>query len=167
MASVPGVPSSRIPSMWKRIASRMFFSASSTELLDAFEQQLFQAKKKRRLLGAADRSRSILQRSVTAAAATTTTEVATRGAAIALLGLVDLQRATAEVLAIESLHGALCIGARHFDEAEATRASGFAIVHQRHLVDGAVGGEVGAHLVFGGVKRQISNVKFRHKTTHK
>jgi hypothetical protein len=45
MASVPGVPSSRIPSMWKRIASRMFFSASSTELLDAFEQQLFQAKK--------------------------------------------------------------------------------------------------------------------------
>jgi hypothetical protein len=30
-----------------------------------------------------------------------------------------------------------------------------------------VGGEVGAHLVFGGVKRQISNVKFRHKTTHK
>jgi len=104
---------------------------------------------------------------IPAATTTATTEVATRGATITLLGFVDLQRTTAEVLAIERLHGAGGIGIRHFNEAEATGASGFAIVHQRHFVDGAVGGEVGAHLVFGGVKRQISNVKFRHKTTHK
>src|ERR1043165_6105221 len=110
--------------------------------------------------GAVDRMRSIFGRSVTAAAATTTTEVATRGATIALLGFIDLQRTTAEVLAIESLHGARGIGARHFDEAEATGASGFAIVHQRHLFNGAMGGEVGTHLVFGGIERQISNVKF-------
>ena len=102
---------------------------------------------------------------VTAAAATTTTttEVAARGAAIALLGFIDLQRATAEVFAIESLHGALGVSTGHLDEAEATGASGLAIVYQGHLVDGAVGSEVGAHLIFGGVKRQISNVKFRHK----
>jgi hypothetical protein len=102
-----------------------------------------------------------------AAAATTTTEVAARGAALALLGFIDLQRTTTEVFAIERLHGAGGIGIRHFNEAEATGASGFAIVHERHLVNGAVGCKEGAHLIFGGRERQISNVKFRHRITHK
>jgi hypothetical protein len=101
------------------------------------------------------------------AATAATTEIATRGATITLLGLIDLQRTTTEVLAIERLHGAGGIGIRHFDEAEAAWAAGFAIVHQGHLVDGAVGCEEGAHLIFGGGERQISNVKFRHRTTHK
>jgi hypothetical protein len=83
-----------------------------------------------------------------------------RGATITLLRFIDFQRTTAEVLAIERLHGAGGIGIRHFDEAEAARATGFAIVHQGHLVDGAVGSKQGAHLIFGGSERQISNVKF-------
>src|SRR6186713_2102706 len=64
-----------------------------------------------------------------AAAAATTTEVATRGAALALLGFIDLQRTTAHVFAIERLHGAGGIGIGHFDETEAARAAGLAIVH--------------------------------------
>src|SRR5690349_4188206 len=102
-----------------------------------------------------------------ATAAATTTEVATRGAALALLGFIDLQRTTTEVFAIERLHGAGGIGIRHFDETETARAAGLAIVHERHLVDGAVGCKEGAHLIFGGRERQISNVKFRHGITHK
>ena len=104
---------------------------------------------------------------IPAATTTATTEVATRGATITLLGFVDLQRTTAEVLAIERLHGAGGIGIRHFDETKTAWAAGLAIVHQGHLVDGAMGGKEGAHLVFGGGERKISNVKFRHKTTHK
>jgi hypothetical protein len=96
-----------------------------------------------------------------------TTEIATRSATIAFLRLIDLERTTAEVFAIQRLHGAGGIGIRHFDEAEAAWAAGFAIVHQGHLVDGAVGSKEGAHLVFGGGERKITNVKFRHKTTHK
>ena len=102
-----------------------------------------------------------------ATAATTTTEVATRGATFTLLGFIDLQRTTTEVFAIERLHGAGGIGIRHFNEAEATGASGLAIVHERHLFNSAVGCEEGAHLIFGGGERQISNVKFRHRITHK
>ncbi|HET9475054.1 MAG TPA: hypothetical protein VFO82_14240 [Steroidobacteraceae bacterium] len=96
-----------------------------------------------------------------------TTEIATRGATITLLRFIDLQRTTAEVLAIERLHGAGGIGIRHLDETKTAGAAGFAIVHQRHLVDGAVGCKEGAHLIFGGGERKITNVKFRHRTTHK
>ena len=99
--------------------------------------------------------------------AATTTEIATRCATIALLGLIDLERTTAEVLAVERLHGARGIGIRHLDETKTAWAAGLAIVHQGHLVDGAVGCKEGAHLVFGGGERKISNVKFRHKNTHK
>src|SRR5882672_494323 len=102
-----------------------------------------------------------------AAAATTTTEVATRGAAFTLLRLVDLQRTTTEVFAVQRLHGAGGIGIRHFDETEATRAAGLAIVHEGHLVNGAMGCKEGAHLIFGGGERKITNVKFRHGTTHR
>ena len=100
------------------------------------------------------------------AAAATTTEIATRGA-LALLRLIDLQRTTTEVFAIERLHGAGGIGIRHFHETEAAWAAGLAIVHEGHLVNGAMGCEEGAHLIFGGGERQISNVKFRHGTTLK
>jgi len=95
--------------------------------------------------------------------AATTTEIATRGATITLLRFIDLQRTTAEVLAIERLHGAGGIGVRHFDETKTAWAAGLAIVNKGDLVDGAVGGKEGAHLVFGGGERKISNVKFRHK----
>jgi hypothetical protein len=107
-------------------------------------------KKKRRHQGAAQYR---LLRGLEAAAATaaaTTTEVATRGAALALLGFIDLQRTTTEVFAIERLHGAGGIGIRHFNETKAARAAGLAIVHERHLVDGAVSCKEGAHLIFGG-----------------
>jgi hypothetical protein len=94
-------------------------------------------------------------------------EVTARSSTLTLLGFVDLERATAKVLAIERLHGARGIGARHLDETEATRAAGFAIVDQGHLVDGAMGSKKGAHGIFGGSERKISNVKFRHRTTHR
>src|SRR5689334_10037902 len=118
-----------------------------------------ESKKKRRQFSLAPLNFLNVSR-LEAATAATTAEVSTRGATVTLLRFIDLQRTTAEVLAIERLHGAGGIGIRHFDETEATRAAGFAIVHQGHLVDGAMGCEVGAHLIFGGIERKISNVKF-------
>src|SRR5688572_21488278 len=56
------------------------------------------------------------------AAATTTT---TAGF---VLRFVDLQRAAAEILAIERLHRFLRVGVRHFHEAEAARLTGVTIV---------------------------------------
>jgi len=46
------------------------------------------------------------------------------------LRLVDFQRAAAEVRAVQRLHGARCIIARHFDEAEATGLAGGPVHHQ-------------------------------------
>jgi hypothetical protein len=62
---------------------------------------------------------------------TTVTAAATATAAGLVLGFVDLERATAEVLAVQRLHGLLGIGRRHFDEAETARTARLAIVHQR------------------------------------
>ena len=127
--------------------------------LDSHRQVPIKTQKKRRQFALAPQF-SERQSVLEAATAATTAEVSTRGATITLLRFIDLQRTTAEVLAIERLHGAGGIGIRHLDETEATRAAGFAIVHQGHLVDGAMGCEVGAHLIFGGIERKISNVKF-------
>jgi 2-methylaconitate cis-trans-isomerase PrpF len=99
----------------------------------------------------------------TAATATAAAAVATTTAATAagfVLRFIDFQRATAEVLAVEGLHGALRIGARHFHEAEAARLARVAIVHERDLFDGAVSGEQGTHGIFRGAEGEISNIEF-------
>ena len=48
------------------------------------------------------------------------------------LRLVDFHRAAAEVRAIKRLHGARCIIARHFDEAETTGLAGGPIHHESY-----------------------------------
>jgi len=90
----------------------------------------------------------------TVAAATTTAATA----AGFVLGFIDLERATAKVLAVQRLHGLLGIGVRHFDEAEAARLAGIAIIDECNFLDGAVLGEQRAHGIFGGREGKISNV---------
>ena len=65
----------------------------------------------------------------------TTTAAAT---ARLVLRLVDLERTTAHVLAVQALNGARRIGARHFHEAEAARTTGVAVHDQRYRLDRAV-----------------------------
>ncbi len=107
-----------------------------------------------------------LPAATTAATATAAgTTAATAAAALTFLCFIDAQRTTAHVLAIEGLDGALCFGARHFDEAEAARTAGFAIVDERHGLDGTVFFEQRTHILFCRGERQIANVDFRHKRT--
>src|SRR5262249_53099937 len=87
----------------------------------------------------------------TAAAATTT-----------LLSLVDAERATAQVLAIEVLDGARGIRAGHFHEAEAARTTRVPIGDQAHGLHGAVLREQLTHLGIGRGKRQVANIDLRH-----
>src|SRR5688572_23646481 len=101
--------------------------------------------------------------STTTVSAAATTTAAT--AAGLVLGFVDFQRATAEVLAVQRLHRLLGVGARHFDEAEAARLARVTVVNQRDFVHVTVGREQGAHRVFGGTEGKISNVKFGQENT--
>jgi hypothetical protein len=99
-----------------------------------------------------------------AAAATATTTTAT--AAGFVLRFVDLERATAKVLAVERLHRFLGVSARHFHEAEATGLARVAVVDEGDFVHVAVGREQRAHGVFSGAKGEVSNVKFGQENTH-
>src|SRR5262245_51192713 len=54
------------------------------------------------------------------------------------LSLVHLQRAPAEILPVQSLHGPRGIRIRHLHEAEAARLPGIAIGDHRDLLDGAM-----------------------------
>src|SRR6516162_4112205 len=83
-------------------------------------------------------------------------------AAAALLGLVDPQRAAAELLAIQILDGARSVGAGHLDEAEAARPAGVAIGDDAHRLDGAVLCEQLTQLGVGGGKRQVAYIDSRH-----
>src|SRR5689334_21865313 len=83
-------------------------------------------------------------------------------ASAALLSLVDAQRATAELLAIEILDGARCVGARHLDEAETARAAGVAIGDDAHRLDGAMLCEQLTDLGVGSRKRQVAHVNSGH-----
>jgi hypothetical protein len=102
--------------------------------------------------------------STTVAAATATTTAAT--AAGFVLRFIDLERATAKVLAVQRLHGTLSVGARHFNETEAARLARITIIHQGDLFDRAVGSEQGAHRIVGRGEGKISNVKFGQENTH-
>src|SRR5579862_4898218 len=92
-------------------------------------------------------------------------------AAAALLGLVDPQRPSAQVLAIEVLDGARGIRARHLDEPEATRPAGVAVGDEAYGLDGAVLRKQLADLGVSGGKRQVAHIDLRHairllKQTH-
>ena len=77
--------------------------------------------------------------------------------ALALLCLIDLERAALEVGAIERLHGATGIGIGHFDEAEAAQAAGLAIGDQGNLIDGAMLREQSTDAIIGRREGKISN----------
>src|SRR6188768_921727 len=80
----------------------------------------------------------------------------------AFLRFVDLERAAVEVLAVQRLHGARGVLARHLDEAEATWAARVAIVDQRNLLHRAVNREKRSYGVFGRRERKVSDIKFGH-----
>jgi hypothetical protein len=77
--------------------------------------------------------------------------------ALALLCLIDLERAALEVGAIERLHGATGIRIRHFDETEAAQAPGLAVGDQGNLIDGAVLCEKSTDAIVGCREGKISN----------
>jgi hypothetical protein len=83
---------------------------------------------------------------------------------IAILGLVDLQGAAFELLAVQRLHCPGCIRIRHFDEAKTARTPRVTIGDQRHLLDRSMCREQSAHAIFSGGKREISHVEFGHCT---
>ena len=65
-----------------------------------------------------------------AAAVSTTAAAATTAATGALLRLVDSQRTTAHVLAVQALNGARCISVRHFNEPKAAWPTGIPVIDQ-------------------------------------
>ena len=78
-------------------------------------------------------------------ARSTTTTATTTAAAGALLSLVHLQRSPVDIVAIQGLHGARSICARHFNEAEAAGPTGVAIIDQRNRLYGTMLFEQRAH----------------------
>jgi hypothetical protein len=67
----------------------------------------------------------------TARTAATTAAAATATTALTFLRFINTQWTTAHILTVQGLDGALCVSARHFHKAEATRTTRFAIVNQR------------------------------------
>jgi len=88
----------------------------------------------------------------------TATVAAAAAGPLAVLRLVNLEGAAIEVLSVQRLHGAGCIGVRHFHETEAARTAGVAIRDQRDLLDRAVLREQGTYGLFGRREGEISNV---------
>jgi hypothetical protein len=95
------------------------------------------------MIGAASEAAPIITQSETllpalrtARSTTTTTTAATTTGA--LLSLIHLQRSPVDIVAIQGLHGARSICASHFNEAEAARPTGVAIIDQRNRLYGAM-----------------------------
>src|SRR5215469_5145931 len=82
-----------------------------------------------------------------------------------LLRLVDPQRPTAEVGAVERLDGARGIGTRHLHEAEAARTAGFAVRDERDLLHGAMLGKQCTKRLIGRRERQVADVYSSHRTS--
>jgi hypothetical protein len=111
----------------------------------------------------ANRISSVSRASAAATAAAPTTPVTAAAAtARTILRFVDFQRSTAEVRAVQRLHGLGRIGVRHFNESESTWLASFPVHNQRKGFDGAVSREEGAQGVLGRGKGQIANVEFGH-----
>ena len=89
--------------------------------------------------------------------------VLTRRTWLALACFVHAQRTSSHLKPVHVLDGGLRIRRRHLDEAEATWAAGFAIVHQFYRLYRAVFFEQTANVCFGGAERQVANVDRRHR----
>jgi hypothetical protein len=99
----------------------------------------------------------------TAAARTTGAAIAAAATATrTFLRFVHTEWTTTHVFAVESLNCTSRIRTRHFDEAEAARTAGFAIVDQRHRFNGAVSSEQFTYLRFVSRKRQVANIDLCH-----
>lgn len=98
-----------------------------------------------------------------ATAARTTATAATTAAAttLAFLRFVHAQRTTTHILPVEGLNGSLCVGTRHFHEAEATRTAGFTVVDQCNGFHGPMRLEQLAHLRFIRRERQVTYIEDR------
>ena len=96
-----------------------------------------------------------------AATATAATTVAACWAIFFRTGFIDGQVATTEVFFVEAtdgfIHGGLGV---HGHESKATRTTGVAVHGQVDVSNGAVVGEEGADVVFGGSEGQIAHIHF-------
>jgi hypothetical protein len=92
--------------------------------------------------------------------ATTTTTAAATGAIAALLGFVHAELTTVELDAVHLRDGIFRVGiGAHHDEPEAARAAGIAVEHDLHFGDLTAVGERALQGLFGGMKRQVADVK--------
>jgi hypothetical protein len=103
---------------------------------------------------------SIAIASAAATELTTTTAVAT-GALFARAGDVDGERATIQLLSVQTIDRLLgFLGRTHGHETKPARAIGGAIHHQIRFGDRAERGERVLQIVFGGVEGKISDKQF-------
>jgi hypothetical protein len=99
----------------------------------------------------------------TAAAAVTTTATAA-GAIFTRTGLVDVDGATAEVLAVQGLdRGVGLAGVGHLDEGESTGTTGLAIGDDGDIRNFTVGLEGVADFVFSSAKGEVSNEELHER----
>jgi hypothetical protein len=102
--------------------------------------------------------------STTAASGTSAAATWSAGTTLGLgTGLVDIQRAPAEVLAIQSCDGFFGFrGVGHFYKRKPSGASGVTVGDQADLIDLTVGFKQGAQLGFRGAVREVANKKLLH-----
>lgn len=95
-----------------------------------------------------------------AAAAAEAAAAAAAAALLALLGLVDAERAAIQRAAVHALDGlGGLFGRAHGHERKPTRAAGFTVLHQVDVADRAELLKRGAYAVGGGVEGKVSNVQ--------
>ena len=83
-----------------------------------------------------------------------------RAETVTLARLADLERASAEVLAVHRMEGSRGIGARHFQKAESLRRTGGLVGHERKRFDLSVRRKGVVNGFRGGGEWQIANIKF-------
>ena len=103
------------------------------------------------------------------AATTTATAVSTSAAKAAAAtlrfgpGLIDIERAAAEIGTVQRGDGAICFrGIRHFDECKAARPAGVAVRYQVHSFDTSVWFEERSNRRFRCSEIQIANKDVFH-----
>jgi hypothetical protein len=112
---------------------------------------------------AAATTTSVTATAVATATATAAARTSTAATAAGLvLSLVDTQRTTAHVLAVQALNGAGRIGLVHLDKSEAARTTRIAIGRQGDGLNSTVLREQRADVRFARSKRQVSNIDLRH-----
>jgi len=91
------------------------------------------------------------------ASTATATATATSTGALAILRLIDFERAAIEVGTIQRLNGNRGIGLRHLHEAKAARTTCLTIGNQRDLLDSPVIGKKGTHRFIGRGEGKVAN----------